>query len=42
MSGATVDDFLDYWRAEGERYVRRGDYAWMAGLVPPGRVVVRA
>lgn len=39
MSGATVDDFLDYWRAEGERYVRRGDYAWMAGLVPPGRVL---
>lgn len=39
MSGATVSDFLDYWRTEGEAYVRRGDYAWMAGLVPGRRVL---
>ena len=39
MSGATVSDFVDYWRNEGEAYVRRGDYAWMAGLVPGRRVL---
>ena len=39
MSGATVSDFVDYWRNEGEAYARRGDYAWMAGLVPGRRVL---
>ncbi len=39
MSGATVGEFLDYWRNEGEAYARRGDYAWMAGLVPGRRVL---
>ena len=39
MSGATVSEFLDYWRNEGEAYARRGDYAWMAGLVPGRRVL---
>ncbi len=39
MSGATVADFLAYWEAEGERYVKRGDYEWMAGLVPGRRVL---
>jgi len=39
MSGATVVEFLAYWQGEGERYVRRGDYEWMAGLVPGQRVL---
>ena len=39
MSGATVGEFLDYWRREGESYVRHGDYAWMASLTPAGRVL---
>lgn len=39
MSGATVADFLTYWEAEGERYARRGDYEWMAALVPGRRVL---
>ncbi|MBL8450045.1 MAG: class I SAM-dependent methyltransferase [Dechloromonas sp.] len=39
MSGATVVDFLAYWESEGEGYVRRGDYDWMASLVPGRRVL---
>lgn len=39
MSGATVAEFIDYWSAEGERYSRRGDYEWMAALVPGRRVL---
>ena len=39
MSGATVAEFLGYWAGEGERYVKRGDYEWMAGLVPGRRVL---
>lgn len=39
MSGATVADFIAYWEKEGEAYVRRGDYAWMAALVPGQRVL---
>lgn len=39
MSGTTVADFLGYWEAEGESYVRRGDYDWMASLVPGRRVL---
>lgn len=39
MSGATVGEFLDYWRHEGELYSRRGDYEWMAGLLPGARVL---
>lgn len=39
MSGATVADFLGYWEAEGQSYVRRGDYGWMASLVPGKRVL---
>ena len=35
----TVADFLAYWEEEGSAYVRRGDYAWMAGLVPGRRVL---
>ena len=39
MSGATVAEFLGYWAGEGERYGKRGDYEWMAGLVPGQRVL---
>ncbi|MDD2884296.1 MAG: class I SAM-dependent methyltransferase [Dechloromonas sp.] len=39
MSGATVSEFLTYWASEGEAYVRRGDYEWMASLVPGQRVL---
>lgn len=39
MSGATVAEFLGYWEAEGQHYVRRGDYEWMAALVPGQRVL---
>ena len=39
MSGATVADFIGYWEAEGQAYVRRGDYEWMASLVPGKRVL---
>ena len=39
MSGATVAEFIGYWEAEGQAYVRRGDYDWMASLVPGKRVL---
>nr|MBL8411727.1 class I SAM-dependent methyltransferase [Dechloromonas sp.] len=39
MSGATVGEFIAYWEAEGLAYAGRGDYAWMAGLVPGKRVL---
>lgn len=39
MSGATVSEFIAYWAVEGEAYVRRGDYEWMASLVPGQRVL---
>lgn len=39
MSGATVAEFLGYWEAEGQHYVRRGDYEWMAALVPGRKVL---
>jgi len=39
MSGATVAEFIGYWEAEGLAYVRRGDYEWMASLVPGKRVL---
>lgn len=39
MSAAAVADFLAYWASEGEAYVRRGDYEWMAALVPGRRVL---
>lgn len=39
MSGATVAEFLGYWEAEGLHYVRRGDYEWMAALVPGRKVL---
>jgi SAM-dependent methyltransferase len=39
MSGATVADFIGYWEVEGQGYVRRGDYEWMASLVPGQRVL---
>ena len=39
MSGATVAEFLGYWEAEGQHYVRRGDYEWMAVLVPGRKVL---
>ena len=39
MSGQTVAEFMAYWEAEGLAYVRRGDYDWMAALVPGKRVL---
>jgi SAM-dependent methyltransferase len=39
VSGQTVADFIGYWEAEGQAYVRRGDYEWMAALVPGQRVL---
>lgn len=39
MSGATVADFIGYWEVEGLGYVKRGDYEWMASLVPGRRVL---
>ncbi len=39
MSGAGVADFMGYWAEEGEAYARRGDYQWMASLVPGKRVL---
>ncbi len=39
MSGNTVAEFMAYWEAEGQAYVRRGDYDWMAGLLPGKRVL---
>jgi len=39
MSGTTVAEFIGYWEAEGQHYVRRGDYEWMASLVPGQRVL---
>lgn len=32
-------DFIGYWEVEGQNYVRRGDYEWMASLVPGRRVL---
>lgn len=39
MSGKTVAEFMAYWEAEGQAYVRRGDYDWMASQVPGKRVL---
>jgi len=39
MSGATVAEFIGYWEAEGQSYVRRGDYEWMAAQVPGKKVL---
>ena len=39
MSGATVADFIGYWEEEGLGYVRRGDYEWMASLVPGKKIL---
>lgn len=39
MSGATTADFIAYWQKEGEAYAKRGDYDWMAALVPGKRVL---
>jgi SAM-dependent methyltransferase len=39
MSGATVADFIGYWEIEGLAYVKRGDYEWMASLVPGKRIL---
>ncbi|MGE5470907.1 MAG: class I SAM-dependent methyltransferase [Bacteroidota bacterium] len=39
MSGTTVADFIGYWEAEAASYVRRGDYEWMASLVPGRKVL---
>lgn len=39
MSGADTREFLNYWESEGAHYVRRGDYDWMASLVPGQRVL---
>ena len=39
MSGADTGEFLAYWENEGARYLQRGDYAWMAGLLTARRVL---
>ncbi len=39
MSGTTVVEFLAYWQKEGDAYVRRGDYEWMAAQVPGQRIL---
>lgn len=39
MSGVTTEDFIAYWRTEGENYTRAGDYDWMASLVPGRRIL---
>lgn len=39
MSGTTVAEFIGYWEAEGQSYVKRGDYEWMASLAPGQRVL---
>ena len=39
MSGQTVAEFMAYWEAEGQAYVRRGDYDWMANLLSGRRVL---
>ena len=39
MSGATVVEFLAYWKNEGDAYVRRGDYEWMAAQMRGQRVL---
>jgi SAM-dependent methyltransferase len=39
VSGATVAEFIGDWENEGQAYVRRGDYDWMAGLVPGQRIL---
>lgn len=39
MSGATVADFVVYWEGEGASYAKRGDYEWMASLIPAGKVL---
>lgn len=39
MSGKTVAEFMAYWEAEGQAYVRRGDYDWMAAQLPGRRVL---
>lgn len=39
MGGKSVADFLAYWEEEGQAYVKRGDYAWMAERIPVGRVL---
>ena len=39
MSGATVSEFIAYWVAEGQNYARRGDYEWMAALLPVKRIL---
>lgn len=39
MSGQSIAEFMAYWEAEGQAYVRRGDYDWMASLVPGKRVL---
>jgi SAM-dependent methyltransferase len=39
VSGQTVAEFMAYWEAEGQAYVRRGDYDWMAGLIPGQRAL---
>ncbi len=39
MSGRTIAEFLAYWEAEGLAYAKRGDYDWMASLLPGQRVL---
>lgn len=39
MSGADAGEFLAYWENEGSSYLKRGDYAWMAGLLTARRVL---
>lgn len=39
MSGADTGEFLSYWEDEGAAYAKRGDYDWMASLVPGRKVL---
>jgi SAM-dependent methyltransferase len=39
MSGASIGEFIGYWQNEGEAYARRGDYDWMASLIPGKRIL---
>jgi SAM-dependent methyltransferase len=39
VSATSVSAFLAYWATEGDNYMRHGDYAWMAELVPGRRVL---
>jgi SAM-dependent methyltransferase len=39
MKQEALEEFITYWEAEGARYARAGDYAWMAEQLPGRRVL---